>query len=99
MERKFIEVEEESKSKKNSKGKKKVDLKKVAKVIVDNKETIATVATTIGTLIETNNKKSTKKKTTTSKKSTGTKKKTTTSKKKSTKSDDAVSTLVDLFLK
>ena len=94
MERQIIEVKE-SKKTTSSKPKKKFDLKKVAKVIVENKETIATVATTLGTLINSSNNKSTKKKTTS--KSTGTKRKT--SSKKTAKSKDTVSTLMDMFLK
>ena len=95
MERQIVEVKEE---KKTSKPKKKVDIKKVAKVIVENKDTIEAVATTLGTLINSsNNSKTTSKKGTTKK--TTTKKKTTTSKKKSSSSDDAMSTLVDLLLK
>lgn len=93
MERQIVEVKESKKD--SNKPKKKVDLKKVAKVISDNKETIAVVATTLGTLINSSNKKSSKK--TTTKKATGTKKKTTSSKKKTTKKD-AVSTLMDMFL-
>jgi len=55
------------KKKTSSKPKKKVDLKKVAKVISENKETIAVVATTLGTLINSSNgKKTTKSKDTVS---------------------------------
>lgn len=94
MERQIIEVKEEKKT--SSKPKKKVDLKKVAKVISENKETIAVVATTLGTLINSSNSKKTTKKTTAKK---NTSKKTTASKKKTAKSKDTVSTLVDMFLK
>lgn len=97
MERQIVEVKE-SKKETSNKPKKKVDLKKVAKVIVENKETIAVVASTLGTLINTNNNKKAEKKTTT-KKTTGTKRKTTTSKKKTAKQKDTVSTLMDMFLK
>lgn len=96
MERQIIEVKEEKKTT-SSKPKKKVDLKKVAKVISENKETIAVVATTLGTLINSSNGKKTTKKTT-AKKATS-KKKTTTRKSSTTKSKDTVSTLVDMFLK
>lgn len=98
MERQIVEVKE-SKKTTSSKPKKKVDLKKVAKVIVENKEAIATVATTLGTLINSSNGKSSKRKTSTIKKIIGTKKKSTTSKKKTTKQKDTVSTLMDMFLK
>lgn len=94
MERQIIEVKESKKSK----PKKKVDLKKVAKVISENKETIAVVATTLGTLINSSKGKTSKRKTTTTKKTTGTKRKTTSSKKKTAKKD-TVSTLMDMFLK
>ena len=100
MERTITEVKESDNSK-NTKTKKKVDLKKVAKVISENKETIAVVATTLGTLINSSNSKKTttsKKKSTTTKKASSTKKKTTT-KKKNSSSNDTVSTLVDMFLK
>ncbi len=92
MERQIIEVKESKKSK----PKKKVDLKKVAKVISENKETIAVVATTLGTLIN-SSKGKTSKRTTTTKKAVGTKRTTTSSKKKTTKKD-TVSTLMDMFL-
>jgi len=99
MERKITEVKEADKSK-NTKAKKKVDLQKVAKVIVENKETIAVVATAVGTIINSSNKNTTtKKKSTTTGKTTKSKKKTTTKKKKSSSSNDTVSTLVDMFLK
>ena len=99
MERKITEVKESNKST-GTKAKKKVDIQKVAKVIVENKETIAVVASAVGTLINSSNgkKTTTKKKTTTAKKTSATKKKTT-AKKNSTKSNDTVSTLVDMFLK
>lgn len=99
MERKITEVKESNKST-GTKTKKKVDIQKVAKVIVENKETIAVVASAVGTLINSSNgkKTTTKKKTTTAKKTSATKKKTT-AKKNSTKSNDTVSTLVDMFLK
>ncbi len=97
MERQIVEVKEKKKSTSN-KSKKKVDLKKVAKVISDNKETIAVVATTLGTLINSSKGKTPKRRATTTKKTTGTKRKTTSSKKKTTKKD-AVSTLMDMFLK
>lgn len=90
MERQIVEVKESSKSKTN-KSKKKIDLQKISKVIVENKDTIEVVASTLGTLINTSSGKTTKKK-------TSAKRKTTSSKKKASKSNDTVSTLVDLFL-
>lgn len=110
MERKITEVKESNKST-GTKTKKKVDLKKVAKVVSENKETIAVVASALGTLINSGNSKSSSgKKKSTSKKNSYTaaakkivtstaKKKSSSSKKKSSKSNDTVSTLVDMFLK
>jgi hypothetical protein len=98
VERQIIEVKEEKKTI-SSKPKKKVDLKNVAKVVSENKETIAAVASALGTLINSSNGKKTATKRTTTRKNSSAKKKTTSSKKKNSKSNDTVSTLVDMFLK
>ena len=92
MAKKIVEVKDEKKSS----TKKSVDLNKLKDVIVENKDTIATIVDVAGDLLSSKDTKKTTKKNTT-KKSTGTKA------KKSTKSDsDSLSKVFDLastFLK
>ncbi len=88
MAKKIIEVKDEKPSKKKS-----VDLNKLKDVIVDNKDTIATIVDVAGDLLNSSDSK--KKKTTKS-----TSKKTT--KKSSKKDSDGLSKVLDLastFLK
>ena len=89
MAKKIVEVKDTKSSKKKS-----VDLNKLKDVIVDNKDTIATIVDVAGDLLNSKETKTTKK---------STKKSTSSKSKKSTKKDsDNLSKVFDLastFLK